>query len=88
MPTRGTRPADDAYAYGLLAAGCCDVVAEADLKPYDYLPLVPVVRGAGGAMTDWRGRELVLDPADVGPKEVLAMGCPDLQHDALKLLSW
>ena len=43
----------DCYAYGLLAAGLCDVVIEADLKPYDYMALVPVVKGAGGTITDW-----------------------------------
>jgi hypothetical protein len=46
----------DCYAYGLLAAGHVDLVVEADLKPYDYLPLVPVVAGAGGRMTDWQAR--------------------------------
>lgn len=44
----------DCYAYGLLAAGFCDLVVEADLKPYDYMALVPVVNGAGGLITDWR----------------------------------
>ncbi len=34
----------DCYAYGLLAAGQCDLVVEADLKPYDYMALVPVVQ--------------------------------------------
>lgn len=43
----------DCYAYGLLSAGFCDLVIEADMKPYDYLALVPIVEGAGGIMTDW-----------------------------------
>jgi len=29
---------------------------QADLKPYDYMALVPVVEGAGGVITDWRVR--------------------------------
>ena len=48
----------DCYAYGLLALGLCDLVAEADLKPYDYMALVPIVTGAGGVMTDWRVRHI------------------------------
>lgn len=48
----------DCYAYGLLAAGHCDAVVEADLKPYDYMALVPIVVGAGGTFTDWNGDEL------------------------------
>lgn len=43
----------DCYAYGLLASGHVDLVVEADLKPYDFMALVPVVEGAGGVMTDW-----------------------------------
>ena len=48
----------DCYAYGLLALGHADLVVEADLGPYDYLAIAPVVAGAGGKMTDWRGAEL------------------------------
>ena len=42
----------------MLAAGHCDAVVEADLKPYDYMALVPIVTGAGGKFTDWNGDEL------------------------------
>jgi inositol-phosphate phosphatase/L-galactose 1-phosphate phosphatase/histidinol-phosphatase len=34
----------DCYAYGLLAAGHVDLVVEADLKPYDYMALVPIIQ--------------------------------------------
>jgi histidinol-phosphatase len=50
----------DCYAYGLLAAGFVDLVLEASLKPYDFCAMVPVVEGAGGAATDWRGGGLDL----------------------------
>lgn len=85
----------DCYAYGLLAAGQCDLVVEADLKPYDYMALVPVVQGAGGKMTDWSGRPLVWQPtpgaADVRsgwPGEVCAAGDPQLHAAALSILDW
>ncbi|MDI1284689.1 MAG: histidinol-phosphatase [Reyranella sp.] len=48
----------DCYAYGLLASGHVDLVVEASLKLYDFAALVPVVKGAGGLITDWKGREL------------------------------
>ena len=51
----------DGYAYGLLAGGFIDLVAEADLKPYDFCALAPVVVGAGGVMTDWRGSSLTVE---------------------------
>ncbi|HEY1433664.1 MAG TPA: histidinol-phosphatase [Stellaceae bacterium] len=55
-----TRFGADCYAYGLLAAGFIDLVLEADLKPYDFCPMVPIVEGAGGLATDWRGLPLEL----------------------------
>ena len=36
------------------------MVIEADMKPYDYLALVPIVEGAGGIMTDWKVDALIL----------------------------
>jgi len=48
----------DCYAYGLLAAGHVDIVVENSLKLYDFAALVPVIKGAGGLITDWRGKEL------------------------------
>ena len=45
----------DAYAYARLAAGTIDLVAESGLKAWDIAALIPVVRGAGGLATDWRG---------------------------------
>ena len=55
-----TRFGADCYAYGLLAAGFVDLVLEASLKPYDFCAMVPIVEGAGGVASDWRGRGLDL----------------------------
>jgi inositol-phosphate phosphatase / L-galactose 1-phosphate phosphatase / histidinol-phosphatase len=48
----------DCYAYGLVAAGFADLCVEANLEPYDYMALVPVLEGAGGQITDWHGDAL------------------------------
>lgn len=50
----------DCYAAGLLALGFVDLMVEASLQPYDYLPLVTVIEGAGGLITDWQGKKLGL----------------------------
>lgn len=50
----------DGYSYALLATGCGDVIMEADMKPWDYMALVPVVEGAGGYMCDWSGAPLTV----------------------------
>lgn len=84
----------DCYAYGLLAAGCVDLVVEADLKPYDYMALVPIVQEAGGVMTDWLGNSLMWRCAPDGylmgslPGEVVAAGSKGIHEHALKLLDW
>lgn len=69
---KSARYSTDCYGYGLVAAGCGDIVCEADLKLYDYAALLPVVRGAGGEMTDWTGR--ALSPENDGGGRILAVG--------------
>ena len=72
----------DCYAYGLLALGQIDVVAEATLKLWDWAALVPVITGAGGSITDWHGMPLRPD----GDGTVLALGDPALLQSALLAL--
>jgi histidinol-phosphatase len=50
----------DCYAYGLLAHGFVDLVIEASLKPYDFSAMLPIVEGAGGVASDWRGAPLTV----------------------------
>lgn len=79
----------DCYAYGLVARGLADVVVEADLKPYDFLALVPILEGAGGVMTDWMGEALRLDPETITEAhEVVAAGDARTHAQALELLDW
>jgi inositol-phosphate phosphatase / L-galactose 1-phosphate phosphatase / histidinol-phosphatase len=48
----------DCCSYGALAGGGLDVIVEAGLDDHDFLPMVPVIEGAGGVITDWAGRPL------------------------------
>jgi inositol-phosphate phosphatase/L-galactose 1-phosphate phosphatase/histidinol-phosphatase len=73
----------ECLAYGLLAMGFLDLVVEADLKPYDFCALVPVVKGAGGAMTDWQGQPLSLE----SDGRVVAAGDAGLLDAALAALA-
>jgi myo-inositol-1(or 4)-monophosphatase len=52
---RLSRYGGDCYAYCMLAAGHVDLVIETELKPYDVLPLMPIILGAGGIITTWEG---------------------------------
>lgn len=73
----------DCYAYGLLALGHIDLIAEATMKPWDWAALVPVIEGAGGRVTDWTGAPL--RPA--GDGRVLAVGDPGLLAPAVAALA-
>lgn len=72
----------DCYAYGLLASGFIDLVVEAELKPYDFCALVPVIQGAGGAIADWQGRPVTLE----SDGRVIAAGDPHLLPRAVEAL--
>lgn len=48
----------DAYAYAMVAAGTIDLVLEAGLKSWDIEAAIPVIAGAGGVTSDWRGRPI------------------------------
>ena len=72
----------DCYAYGLLALGYVDLVAEASLGTHDFCALAPVVTGAGGVITDWRGHPLTLG----SDGRVLAAGDAALHALALAAL--
>ena len=78
-----TRTGADCYAYAQLASGFIDLVVEAQMKPYDYCALVPVIAGAGGVITDWQGEALGLH----SDGRVFACGDPALAAEARALLS-
>lgn len=71
----------DAYAYAMLAAGGIDLVIESGLQPYDVQALIPVVRGAGGVITSWKG-----GAAGEGG-QVIAAANADLHAAALEFLA-
>ncbi|XP_078429194.1 inositol monophosphatase family protein [Wolffia australiana] len=81
----------DCYAYALLATGFVDLVVESGLKPYDILPLIPVIEGAGGVITDWTGFNVHWEASpESKPKSfnVVAAGDPRLHRQVLDLLQW
>jgi len=44
----------DCYAYAIVASGHMDLVIESGLELYDMMALIPVIKGAGGAVSDWK----------------------------------
>ncbi|MFM9093127.1 MAG: inositol monophosphatase family protein, partial [Verrucomicrobiota bacterium] len=45
----------DGYGYLLVAGGWADVMLDPVMNPWDIAALVPILRGAGGVITDWQG---------------------------------
>ncbi|WP_020177484.1 histidinol-phosphatase [Methylopila sp. M107] len=71
----------DCYAYAMLAAGHLDLVVEADLKPFDIMPLIPIIEGAGGVVTTWDGQ-----PAGNGGR-IVAAGDRRVHEAAMETLA-
>ncbi|MFC3052513.1 histidinol-phosphatase [Kordiimonas pumila] len=78
--TRLVRYGLDCYAYAILASGFMDIVIETRLQPYDMMALIPVIRGAGGSATDWKGDA----PGTCG--HLLALGDAALLGNVQKIL--
>ena len=70
----------DALNYCLLAEGKVDAVIEANLKPYDILPLIPIIQNSGAIVTNWKN-----EPAEKGGN-ILATSNKKLHNKILKLL--
>lgn len=82
---RITRYGLDAYAYARLAAGTIDMVTETGLKSHDVAALIPVIEGAGGVVTDWRGAAAKLGGqiAAAGNRKILDEALVSLSRSAL-----
>lgn len=70
-------------AYAQIATGRIDVGIDVSFDPFDYLALVPVIAGAGGVITDWRGAPLTLDSGD----RFIAAGDARIHERALEILT-
>ncbi len=73
----------DCYLYGMLAGGHCDLVIEVQLKPHDFMAAVPIVEGAGGRISDWRGQPL----GTASDGRVVAAATEALWRQAIKELA-
>jgi len=70
----------DCYGYLLLASGWADVVVDPIMNPWDIAALVPVVRGAGGVISDWNGG------APYPANSTIAAATPELHASTLAVL--
>jgi myo-inositol-1(or 4)-monophosphatase len=71
----------DCYNYAMLAAGFVDLVVEAGLKPYDIVPLLPILEQAGCVVTSWDGGSMLTGGS------IVAAASAELHAEALALLN-
>jgi histidinol phosphatase-like enzyme (inositol monophosphatase family) len=68
----------DAYAYAMVAMGKMDMVIEAGLKSWDIEAAIPLIEGAGGLVTNWRG-----EPVGPNGGQIVISGDPRPLDEAL-----
>ena len=73
----------ECLAYGLVANGWVDIVCEGTMQLYDYAPMVPIIEGAGGIISDWSNNPLGIG----GNGTVLAAGDKAMHAIALEILA-
>jgi len=47
----------DCYGYYLVATGYADIMIDPIMNPWDFMALIPIIRGAGGTITDYYGND-------------------------------
>jgi myo-inositol-1(or 4)-monophosphatase len=69
----------DCFGYFSLATGAADVMLDPQLEYWDVAAIVPVVEGAGGRVTSWRGGDPLRQPS-------LIATAGELHGEVLRLL--
>jgi histidinol phosphatase-like enzyme (inositol monophosphatase family) len=78
---RLARTGCDSYAFAMVAAGTMDLVLEAGMKAWDIDAAIPIIQGAGGLVTDWRGQ-----PVGSHGGQIAIAGDPACLNEALVAL--
>jgi myo-inositol-1(or 4)-monophosphatase len=70
----------DCYGYYLLSTGYADIMIDPIMSVWDSMALIPIVRGAGGTITDYEGN----DP--VNGKSIVASS-PKIHSEVISILN-
>jgi myo-inositol-1(or 4)-monophosphatase len=70
----------DCHGYYLLAIGGVDIMLDPVMNAWDLMALIPIVEGAGGAITDWQGNH------PIGGRGIVATAGP-IHADVIRLLN-
>ncbi len=61
----------DGYGYLAVACGYADIMIDPIMNPWDLLPLIPIIEGAGGTITTWDGKDAAKGRSSVATNGIL-----------------
>lgn len=70
----------DCYGYYLIASGFADIMIDPIVSPWDSMALIPVIKGAGGIITDIQGNDAVKGTS-------LVASLTEIHHEIIKILN-
>lgn len=70
----------DCYGYYLLSSGFADIMIDPIMSPWDSLPIIPVIKGAGGIITDYQGNDPIMGCSIVASN-------PEIHSEVIRLLN-
>jgi len=70
----------DCFGYYLLASGFADIMVDPIMHPWDSMAIIPIVKGAGGIVTDYQGNDPVMGKS-------LVAASPDLHSQVISILN-
>ncbi len=70
----------DCYGYYLLATGYADIMIDPIMSVWDSMALIPIIKGAGGVITDYQGNDPVKGNSIVAAS-------PQIHPDVIKALN-
>ena len=73
-------PAGDCYGYYLLASGFAQIMVDPIMSFWDTMALIPIIKGAGGIITDYQGNDPVKGDSIIATT-------PNIHKDVIKILN-
>jgi myo-inositol-1(or 4)-monophosphatase len=71
----------DCYGYYLIATGFAEIMIDPIMSVWDSMALIPVIRGAGGTITDYHGK----DP--IAGNSIIAAGSAEVHKEVIRILN-
>jgi len=70
----------DCYGYYLVATGFADIMIDPIMSVWDSMPLIPIINGAGGKITDYQGN-------DAAAGNSIVASNPIIHDEVIKILN-